>query len=150
MVLQGDIPEFLGAGDDPEPGDGATFSARNSRKLKPVEDDPNAKGFITAQSTFKPRIDYDRIFIEVINAGRPGQTVTVVAIDGDDEIELGETRLRGRFRAGNIKIDTRKGDEIPGGSIGDLEGLKVEVRNGDDVVLDGRFPTLDTGADEEE
>jgi len=153
VVLEGELPEFLGAGDDPEPGDGATFSARNTRKLKPDDDTSRAKGFITAQSTFKPRKDYDRIVVEVIGAGRSGAELTVVAIvdggdDDDDDIELGTLRLRGRFKAGNLKIDTRKGDEIPGDGIGNLEGLKVEVRNGDDVVLSGRFPTLDTGDDE--
>jgi len=148
VVLEGDIPEFLGAGDDPEPGDGATFAARNTRKLRPDDDDSRAKGFITAESKFKPKTDWDRIVVQVIYAGRAGAQLTVVAIDGDDEIELGTLRLRGRFKAGNLKIDTRKGDEIPGDGIGELEGLKVEVRNGDDVVLSGRFPTLDTGSDD--
>jgi len=149
VVLEGDVPDFLGAGDDPEPGDGASFEARNTRRLRPDDDESRAKGFITARSIFKPRADYDRIFVEVIFAGRGGAELTVVAIDRDEEeTELGTLRLRGRFKAGKLRIDTRRGDDIPGGSIGDLEGQKVEVRNGDDVVLSGRFPTLDTGDDE--
>ena len=151
VVLEGDIPEFLSAGDDPEPGDGATYEARNSRKLKPTTDDSDAKGFITAQSKAMPRSDFDRVVVEVIRAGRRGDELTVVAIDRNtgDETELGTLKLRGRFQAGALKLDTRKGDEIPGGGIGDLDGQSIEVRDGDDaVVLSGRFPSLGTSDDE--
>jgi hypothetical protein len=151
VLLEGAVPEFLAAGDDPEPGDGATFEARNSRKLSSDDDESRARGFVSALSKFKPKSDYDRIFVEVVGAGRSGAELTVVAIDRDDaETELGTMRLRGRLKTGVLKIDTRSGDEIPGGSIGDLGGQRVEVRNGDDVVLSGRFPSLATGQDSEE
>jgi hypothetical protein len=70
-----------------------------------------------------------------------GVTYTVV-LTGETEETLGTMRS-GFFGFGGLLVSTRRGDTIPGGSVGALAGRGVEIRDDSGaVVLSGLFPSL--------
>lgn len=144
-VLTGEVPTFRGPGDENDEGTGARGVRRDASRLRPTEAGGRAHGGIEARYANTPRGENEQVRVQAVNLSRDGSPYAVVCIDGSsNETTLGEMSPRGRFGEARLALDTRDGDEIPGG--GGVTGLSeqtVEVRdvNGT-VVLTGPFPTM--------
>ena len=144
VVLEGDIPTFIGLDDENEAGSGAGARSKAKRNLSATDEDSRAKGKIRVRAWNRPRNSGEKVVITAKRLDRDAGPFTVVVIDGDDETELGDFRARTRLGFGLLILDTRKGDDIgDDDSVFDLGGLDVEVRDAEgNVVLDGKFPRL--------
>lgn len=73
-----------------------------------------------------------------------GATYTVV-LTGETSDTLGTFSIHSFFglKFGGLALSTKRGDAIPGGSVGALAGRGIEIRDADgNVVLSGAFPGL--------
>ena len=144
VVLAGRIPEFLGLGDDNEPGSGAAAIAFGAKRLQATDAGGDAKGFVMAAYVNRPRLTFESLFVEGIGLGSAGDVFTVVVIDADgNETELGAMTIRTRYEIGVLHLSTRLGDTIPGDGVLAFGGRRIEIRDADGVAwLEGRFPVL--------
>lgn len=141
-VLSGSVPEFTTPGGDS--GKGTVGVRRDSTRLKPPAGG-RARAAIDARHANTPRGTNEQIKIQIVGLRRSGAPYTVVAIAGDaTETTLAELTPHGHFGQDREVIDTRDGDEIPGGGgVAGLSEQSVEVRDKDgNVVLSGVFPTI--------
>ena len=141
-VLSGKIPEFAKPTGDP--GAGARGVRRDASRLKPTDDSSRAHGWLEARYAKTAKRENERIRAQFEGLSRNGSPYAVVVIAADaTETELFTVKPRGRFGAAKAEINTATGGEIPGGSVTDLSGLDVEVRDADgNVVLTGAFPSI--------
>lgn len=68
-----------------------------------------------------------------------------VVLTGETSDTLGTFSMRSFFglKFGGLVLSTKRGDAIPGGSVGALAGRGIEIRDADgSVVLSGAFPGL--------
>lgn len=146
VVVSGDIPEFPGL--DGDNTDGARVRGVDRTRLTPDDDTSVALGVMRAMLANRPGGDFERITVDIRGLANAGGPYTVVVIDGETEIELGEVTTRGRSGAGQLQLDSDS-DDYPDDGVLDLAGLDVEVRDDDgDVVLSGEFPTILPSDDE--
>ncbi len=145
VVLEGDVPDFIGITDDNEEGSHQAARAKAATRLKATDDGGKARGFIRARIQNRPRGTESQIRVKVVLLGKARDVFYVVAIDDDDEeTKIGRFQVRSRLGIGSLFLDTRRDDEIPGGDILDLGGQDVEVRDADGtVVMTGTFPSLE-------
>ncbi|MCK6482222.1 MAG: hypothetical protein L6R43_19375 [Planctomycetes bacterium] len=144
VVLEGDIPDFLGIDDENGKGSGAAARAWASTRLRHTRDAKDAKGILWCLYASKPRGEVEALDIECLAVGDPGDEVTAVAIDDEgNETELGAMTVRTRYGVAVLRLSTKRGEEIPGGGVLALAGQDVEVRAADGtVLLTGVFPSL--------
>jgi hypothetical protein len=142
VVLSGDVPTFVGPGDDS--GTHAIGVRRDSNRLR-AEDGYRARGAIEARYANTPRGVNEQVRVKIVNLSRDGAPYDVVVIDANSvETLLFQITPRGRYGEARGELDTRDGDTIPGpGSVTDLSELDVQVRDKDGtLVLTGKFPTI--------
>lgn len=143
-VLDGDIPEFLDVTDTNEPGTHAAARARDRSRLRATDDESPAFGGILAKYVNRPHALREMFFVKLMRLDPDAGPYVVVAIDGSDEIELGEIETSGNRGVGKLRVDTKDDDEIPGGGLLDLSQLDVEVRDAEgNVALEGSFPRIE-------
>jgi hypothetical protein len=144
VILSGDVPDFIGIGDDNEPGSGAAARALGVARLHATDAGGRAKGFLEALYVNRPRVQIEAIRVECLRLGVAGEEFNVVAVDGTGgETTLGTMVARTRFAIAVLHLSTRRGDTIPGGGVLALAGQTVEVRDADGVAwLTGTFPDL--------
>ncbi len=145
VVLDASIPEFLGLTDDNESGSHAAARAKAKSRLRSDDDTSVAAGAIETRYVNRPSGVRELYTVRLVGLGADGGPYAVVAIDGSTEIDLGDVETAGRAGKGRLHVDTNDEDTIPDdGSVLDLSGLDVEVRDNDDnVVLTGSFPTIE-------
>jgi len=145
VLLRGDIPEFLGIGDENEPGSHSRVKAIGIKRLRSTPEGDGARGWIGALKVNRPTLQVEALWVECLRLGERGDVFTVVAIAEDGtETTLGTMTSRTRFEYAAMRLSTRRGDTIPGGGVLALGGQSVEVRDADGVAhLVGRFPDLD-------
>jgi hypothetical protein len=144
VVLAGTIPSFIGPGDDNE-GSGGAFR-RDTERLAPAADGIRTRGMVGARYANTPRGVSEQIWVQAEHLQRNAGPYSLVAIDAAlAEIEICTLAAHGRRGADVITIDTRRGDEIPGGgSVQDISGQSLELRDKDgNVVCTGTFPKVD-------
>ena len=145
VILRGDIPEFLGIGDENEPGSHSRVKAIGIKRLRSTPEGEGAKGWIGALKVNRPTLQVEALWVDCLRLGEQGDEFTVVAVAEDGtETTLGTMTSRTRFEYAAMKLSTRRGDTIPGGGVLALGGQSIEVRDADGVAhLVGRFPDLD-------
>jgi hypothetical protein len=148
VVLDGDIPDFIDIDDENEPGSHAAARAKDRSRLRPPsadegEDESEAKGAMLAAYVNRPRNVREYYVAKVQGLDPDSGPYDVIALDGSDEIDLGELETAGRRERGKLKVDTKADDEIPGDGLLELSQLDVEVRDAEgNVVLRGTFPRI--------
>ena len=147
-ILDGDIPDFLSIDDENAPGSHAAARAQDKSRLRPPaaaegEDESAAEGGMLARYTNRPRNLREMYVVKVQGLDADAGPYDVVALDGSDEIALGEIETSGSRGRGKLRVDTKDEDELPGGGLLDLSQLDVEVRDAaGSVVLKGTFPRI--------
>ncbi len=141
-VLTGAVPEFIDIGDGS--GSGAAAFGHDREALRPVDESFAGRGVILARRQDLPRGVREEMTVKCARMSS-GATYTVVAIATDTtETELGTFTTSNPLGIGGFRLRTAHGDTIPGGSVLDLAGLSVEVRDSGGVaVLAGTFPTFE-------
>lgn len=141
-VLTGDVPAFIDIGDGGGPG--AAAFGRDREALRPVDESFAGRGVILARRQDLPRGVREELTVKCARMSN-GATYTVVAIASDtSETELGTFTTSDPLGIGGLRLRTARGDTIPGGSVLDLAGRSVEVRDAGGVaVLTGSFPTIE-------
>lgn len=144
VVLSAEIPSFIGPNDE-NAGSGGAFR-RDTERLAPAADGIRTRGMVGARYANTPRGVHEQIWVQAERLERNKGPYSLIAIDAAlAEIEICSLAAHGRNGADVITIDTRRGDEIPGGgSVKDLSGQSVELRDKDgNVVCTGTFPDVD-------
>ncbi len=144
VLADGEIPGFLGVGDDNEDGSNAAARAFGRERLTSPDEESRARGFVEARYVNRPDVTHQGI--RVAAAGLDPEagpyTVSTRASESAASVLIGELRL-GRHGRGGLLLSTRRDDVIPGGSVLDLGGHTVEVTDAEGaVVLTGTFPEL--------
>lgn len=140
-VLSGTVPNFIGLTD---PGShGSAAFGHDRQRLTAVDTSFRGRGVIIARRQNLPGGVREEMRV---TCGRmdSGATYTAVIIATDlSETSLGTFTTSDPLGLGGFRLATARGDTIPGGSILDLAGQTVEVRDsGGTAVLRGTFPTL--------
>lgn len=143
----------------PVAADATTTKQKVRGKLEATADDSEAKGKFWLFA--KTRNDRFRETLTVLakgldatedeNGDRPEYNVWLVNADGDFEADFGIGKLnaRGKFRFRFSSGNTNYPDDVD--ELRDFGGGTIEVRDGDDVVLDGEIPEfVDIDDDNEE
>jgi hypothetical protein len=143
VVLDGNIPDYIGLEDDNEEGSHSRCRAVGKTWLGPVAADGREKARLKTVYANKPAGAVQKIYMLAKRLEKGGK-YTLYAVDKDgNETKIDTFRAVTRYGIGIIDMDTREGTRIPGGSVIDLGGQKAEVRDADEkAVLRGRFPKL--------
>jgi hypothetical protein len=141
-VLRGDVPQFVGLGDQSVADSFASF--HGASRLAATIDGGAGRGAVDVRAMNSPNHVAQRLRISVRLLGTLGNPFSVVAIDGSNaETALGTIRTHGRGGEGSLTFDTRRAGTIPGGGILALAGQRIEVRNSaGTTVLTGAIPSI--------
>lgn len=141
-VLTGSVPEFIDIGDGS--GSGAAAFGHDREALRPVDVSFAGRGVMIARRQDLPIGVREELSVKCARMSS-GATYTVVVIAADTtETQLGTFTTSDPLGIGGFRLRTARGDTIPGGSVLDLAGLSVEVRDSGGVaVLTGSFPTIE-------
>ncbi len=135
-VCRGSVPNF-GGGEQ-----GSRVFGRAQENLVSTSTSSNAHGHIFVRRQALPRTVQETLELDCEKLGS-SVTYTAVAIASDStetQLRTFTTRPRGM---GGFRIVTRAGGSMPGGSVLNLAGQTVEVRDGSGAaVLTGTFPTI--------
>jgi hypothetical protein len=141
-VLSDTVPTFIGLTDGGTPG--AAAFGHDASRLRAVDTSFHGRGQILARRQNLPGGVREELRLTVGRMDN-GATYTAYALftDGSD-VQLGTFTTSDPLGRGGFRLATAHGDTIPGpGSILDLAGLTVEVRDANGVaVLTGTFPTI--------
>ena len=115
VVADGDIPGFLGVGDENTEDSGAVARAAGKSRLEAVAEDSRARGMVGAVYSNLPQDVHQHIVVRVVGLPSDAGPYTVVLLTSElgPELLLGEIETRGRFGWGGLHISTRRGRRDP-------------------------------------
>lgn len=145
VVADGAIPGFLGVGDENADDSGAVARVAGKSRLTALDEDSRARGMVAAVYSNLPSDVHQHLAVRVVGLPADAGPYSVVLLTSElgPELLIGEIETRGRFGHGGLHLSTRRDDEIPGGSVLDLSGRDLEVRDAvGDAVLTGTMPEL--------
>jgi len=125
----------------PDP-DAPKVKGNAKSKLDTPEDPPIEKADGMVQLKVGPGNQLLSVQIRKVDPG----TYDVFMADGEGDLEkVGEIVVPDGEGSGKWMVNDKRGDPLPVGatSMVDLQGRAVEVRSGEDVVLEGAVPTIE-------
>ena len=142
VLLRGRIPLFATFTGPNEPE--TSFVGSGSIALIPGPHLRLKRGRIEVRATADATSTHEEMTLTMTTFDRLAERADVVAVAGDVETPLGTIRLEGDRGAGVLRLDTARGDALPGGSLQTLAGQRTEVRDPTGaVLLTGTFPSVE-------